>query len=107
MKMLLEDAMRQGYAGFSTDAIPFHYLANEPHTDKRIPGQHSASTELRTLLDMVRRHDRVWQCTPDASRRAATFLRVFLTRGRLFGAPLRPSGLPAIGPPPARHTGPL
>jgi N-acyl-D-aspartate/D-glutamate deacylase len=96
MKMLLEDAMRQGYAGFSTDAIPFHYLANEPHTDKRIPAQHAASTELRTLLDIVRRHDRVWQCTPDASRRVATFLRFFLTSGRLFGRPLRTSALTAI-----------
>ena len=37
MAALLEDAMQQGYAGFSTDAIPFHYLANSPHTDKRIP----------------------------------------------------------------------
>ena len=96
MKVLLEDAMRQGYAGFSTDAIPFHYLANEPHTDKRIPAQHAASTELRTLLDIVRRHDRVWQCTPDASRRVATFLRFFLTSGRLFGRPLRTSALTAI-----------
>src|SRR5262245_54491933 len=25
MKQLLEEAMQQGYAGFSTDAIPFHY----------------------------------------------------------------------------------
>jgi N-acyl-D-aspartate/D-glutamate deacylase len=96
MKTLLEDAMRQGYAGFSTDAIPFHYLANEPHTDKRIPAQHAASTELRALLGIVRRHDRVWQCTPDASRRVATFLRFFLTSGRLFGRPLRTSALTAI-----------
>jgi len=96
MKTLLEDAMRQGYAGFSTDAIPFHYLANEPHTDKRIPAQHAHSSELRTLLRIVRRHDRVWQCTPDASRRAATFLRFFLTSGRLFGRPLKTSALTAI-----------
>ena len=41
MRALLETAMQQGYAGFSTDAIPFHYLANAPHTDKRIPGQHA------------------------------------------------------------------
>ena len=96
MKTLLEDAMQQGYAGFSTDAIPFHYLANEPHTDKRIPTQHAAPSELRTLLGIVRRHDRVWQCTPDASRRAATFLRFFFTSGRLFGRPLRTSALTAI-----------
>ncbi len=96
MKQLLEDAMRQGYAGFSTDAIPFHYLANAPHTDKRIPAQHAVGSELRALLKIVRRHDRVWQCTPDASRRVATFLRFFLTSGRLFGRPLRTSALTAI-----------
>ena len=96
MKRLLEDAMQQGYPGFSTDAIPFHYLANEPNTEQRIPAQHAANSELRTLLGIVRRHDRVWQCTPDASRRVATFLRFFLTSGRLFGRRLRTSALTAI-----------
>ena len=52
--------------------------------------------ELRTLLEVVRGHDRVWQCTPDASHRVATFLRFFLTSGRLFGRPLRTSALTAV-----------
>jgi N-acyl-D-aspartate/D-glutamate deacylase len=51
---------------------------------------------LRTLLKVVRGHDRVWQCTPDASNRVATFLRFFLTSGRLFGKPLRTSALTAV-----------
>jgi N-acyl-D-aspartate/D-glutamate deacylase len=96
MTELLESAMQEGYAGFSTDAIPFHYLANAPHTDKRIPAQHATFGELRSLLDVVRSHDRVWQCTPDAARRVATFLRFFLTSGRLFGRPLRTSALTAV-----------
>jgi len=96
MSELLEHAMRQGYAGFSTDAIPFHYLANAPHTDQRIPTQHASAGELRRLLAIVRGHDRVWQCTPDASKRLATFLRFFFTSGRLFGRPLRTSALTAV-----------
>ena len=96
MSALLEQAMQQGYAGFSTDAIPFHYLAIAPHTDKRIPAQHASLGELRALLGVVRGHDRVWQCTPDASNRVATFLRFFLTSGRLFGKPLRTSALTAV-----------
>jgi N-acyl-D-aspartate/D-glutamate deacylase len=96
MQQLLEAAMQQGYAGFSTDAIPFHYLANAPHTDKRIPAQHASMGELRSLLDTVRRYDRVWQCTPDAANRVATFLRFFFTSGRLFGRPLRTSALTAV-----------
>jgi len=93
MSALLEEAMQQGYAGFSTDAIPFHYLANEPHTDRRVPTQYASLGELRALLGVVRTHDRVWQCTPDASNRVATFLRFFLTSGRLFGRPLKTSAL--------------
>ena len=96
MRELLEAAMQQGYAGLSTDSIPFHYLANEPHTDRRIPAQYASLGELRTLLDVVRRHDRVWQCTPDAANRARTFLRFFLTSGRLYGSPLRTSALTAV-----------
>jgi N-acyl-D-aspartate/D-glutamate deacylase len=104
MAALLDDAMRQGYAGFSTDAIPFHYLANAPHTDKRIPAQHAALGELRTLLGVVRGHDRVWQCTPDVADRFKTFLRFFFTSGRLFGRPLRTSALTAVDLTHARNT---
>jgi len=104
MRELLEAAMQQGYAGFSTDAIPFHYLANAPHTDKRIPAQHASLAELRSLLDIVRRHDRVWQCTPDVANRVATFLRFFFTSGRLFGKPLRTSALTAVDLTHARRT---
>ena len=96
MAALLEEAMRQGYAGFSTDAIPFHYLANAPHADKRIPAQHATLGELRRLLEVVRGHDRVWQCTPDAADRFRTFLRFFFTSGRLFGRPLKTSALTAV-----------
>ncbi len=104
MRELLEAAMQQGYAGFSTDAIPFHYLANAPHTDKRIPAQHASLGELRSLLEIVRRHDRVWQCTPDVANRVATFLRFFFTSGRLFGTPLRTSALTAVDLTHARQT---
>ena len=88
--------MAQGYAGLSTDSIPFHYLANDPHKSERIPAQHASWSELKQLLDVVRNHDRVWQCTPDAANRAKTFLRFFLTSGTLFGKPLKTSALTAV-----------
>ncbi len=88
--------MAQGYAGLSTDSIPFHYLANDPHRSERIPAQHASWSELKELLDVVRSHDRVWQCTPDAANRIKTFLRFFLTSGRLFGKPLKTSALTAV-----------
>jgi len=96
MRALLADAMAQGYAGLSTDSIPFHYLANDPHKSERIPAQHASWSELKDLLAVVRESDRVWQCTPDAANRGKTFLRFFLTSGRLFGKPLKTSALTAV-----------
>ncbi len=96
METLLEDAMQQGYVGFSTDNIPFHYLANEPNTKAKIPSPYARHGEYRRLLDVVRKHDRVWQATPDALNRIATFKRFLYTSGRLFGKPLRTSALTAI-----------
>lgn len=96
MEALLAAAMTQGYVGFSTDNIPFHYLANEPHTAAKIPSPYANRTEHRRLLDIVRHHDRVWQATPDAVNRLGTFKRFLFTSGRLFGKPLRTSALTAI-----------
>ena len=39
MEQILKGAMELGYLGLSTDGLPFHYLSNDPHTDKRIPTQ--------------------------------------------------------------------
>ena len=61
MEALLEKAMEQGFLGMSTDGLPFHYLANDPNTDKRIPTQFASRAELKRLLKIVRDHDRVWQ----------------------------------------------
>jgi N-acyl-D-aspartate/D-glutamate deacylase len=48
---LLEEAMQQGYLGLSTDGLPFHYLANEPHTDKRIPTQFASFGETASAAE--------------------------------------------------------
>jgi N-acyl-D-aspartate/D-glutamate deacylase len=96
MEQLLREAMQQGYVGFSTDNIPFHYLANQPHTAAKIPSPYASRAEQRRLLDVVRAHDRVWQVTPDALNPMGTFKRFLYTSGRLFGKPLRTSALTAI-----------
>tara|TARA_R110002110_G_scaffold43803_1_gene135608 strand:- start:967 stop:2841 length:1875 start_codon:yes stop_codon:yes gene_type:complete len=94
MERLLEQAMTQGYLGMSTDGLPFHYLANAPHTDQRIPTQFASFGELKRLLGVVRRHDRVWQTTPIIENRVKGLLYFFLSSGRLFGArPLKTSAL--------------
>lgn len=96
MKKLLSLAMEQGYVGFSTDGLPFHYLANDPNKFKRIPTQYASFKELKALTHIVRRHDRVWQATPDSHDRLKTFRWFALTSGRLYGKPLKTSALAAL-----------
>lgn len=96
MERLLDQAMQQGYLGLSTDGLPFHYLANEPHTDKRIPTQHASFRELRRLTRVLRKHDRVWQTTPIIENRLTALLYFTLTSGRLFGRTLKLSALSAM-----------
>jgi N-acyl-D-aspartate/D-glutamate deacylase len=96
MERLLEEAMAQGYLGLSTDGLPFHYLANEPHTDQRIPTQFASFGELKRLLKVVRKHDRVWQTTPIIEHRAKGMFYFLLSSGRLFGKTLKTSALAAV-----------
>ena len=81
----------QGYAGFSTDAIPFHYLANAPHTDKRIPAQHATWASCARCSTWCAATIASGSARRTPRTASPTFLRFFLTSGRLFGRPLRTS----------------
>ena len=96
MEALLEKGMQEGYVGFSTDGLPFHFLANRPHTDKQIPTQFAPYRELKALTDVVRRWDRVWQATPPKDDKLAVIRNFLLTSGRLHGKPLRVTAVAAI-----------
>lgn len=96
MEQILEGAMQLGYLGLSTDGLPFHYLSNDPYTDKRIPTQFASFNELRRLLKVVRQYDRVWQTTPIIENRLKALFYFTLTSGRLFGKPLKTSALSAM-----------
>ncbi len=96
MVVMLEDALDQGYMGLSTDGLPFHYLANAPNTDQRIPTQFATRTELKRLLQVLRDRDRVWQTTPFLDSKLTTLRNFAFTSGRLFGKPLKTSALAAV-----------
>lgn len=96
MEQLLDKAMQQGYAGFSTDALPFHYLSNDPHRKVKIPTQFGSYKELRRLTNVVRRYDRVWQATPPKDSRLQTLRNFLLSSGRLFGRPLKTTAVAAM-----------
>ncbi len=89
MASLVEEGMKQGYIGMSTDALPFHYLSNDPNRRIRIPSQWCSWKELKVLTDVVRRYDRVWQATPEKDSPLEVVKSFALTSGRLFGKPLK------------------
>ena len=96
MRALLQEGLEQGYIGMSTDGIVFHYLANDPHKDRRLPTQFAAQAELKSLVDLLRKYGRVWQVTPDGADLRTTIRRFLWTSGRLYGKPLRVSALTAM-----------
>ena len=96
MEALLDDALAAGYVGFSTDALPFHYLANDPNRQKKIPTQWTTRRELGRLVDVLRRHDRVWQATPPKDSPPETLRTFLLARGRGKDRPVRLTAVAAL-----------
>ncbi|MDI3259371.1 MAG: amidohydrolase family protein [Sinobacteraceae bacterium] len=96
MEALVEKGMREGYVGFSTDALPFHFLANAPYTHKQIPTQFAPFSELKRLTDVVRRWGRVWQATPPKDDKLGVFKTFLLSSGRLYGRTLKTTAVAAL-----------
>ena len=96
MEALVEKGMAEGYVGFTTDALPFHYLANQPNTRKQIPTQFAPFAEIKRLTHIVRRWGRVWQATPPKDSKVGTLRTFLLTSGRLYGKPLKTTATAAI-----------
>jgi len=96
MEDILEQAMKDGYAGFSTDSLPFHYLSNDPHRKKRIPANYSSYDEVKRLTHVVRRYDRVWQATPEKDNPLNIIRWFMLSSGRFFGKPLKLTAVAAL-----------
>lgn len=96
MERLLAKGMREGYVGFSSDGLPFHYLSNDPNRDRRIPSQYAGYRELKRLTATVRRWGRIWQATPPTENPINVFRTFLLTSGRLFGKPLKITAVAAL-----------
>lgn len=96
MEALVEKGMQEGYVGFSTDALPFHYLANQPNTHKQIPTQFAPFSEIKRLTHVVRRWGRVWQATPPKDSRIGTLRTFMLSSGRLHGRKLKTTAVAAL-----------
>lgn len=96
MKQMLGEALDLGYAGFSTDALPFHYLANQPNCQKTIPTQFAKYAEIKALTDLVRERGAIWQATPPKDSVVGTIRTFLLTSGRLHGKPLKTTVVAAM-----------
>jgi len=92
----LKEALDAGYAGFSTDALPFHYLANQPYTERTIPTQFAKYDELKSLTKVVRDAGAIWQATPPKDSVLGTLKTMLLTSGLLHGKPLKTTVVAAM-----------
>jgi len=82
MVELVEKAMKEGYVGFSSDGLPLHYLANDPHRNEKIPAQHAPWHEIKALGNVVRKYNRTWQATPDPDHMLTTIRAFGMTSAR-------------------------
>ncbi len=92
----LRDGLKMGYAGFSTDSLPFHYLANQPNTHKTIPTQFAKYDEIKQLTQVVREEGLVWQATPPKDSPLAVIKTFLLTCARFHGKPLKTTVVAAL-----------
>lgn len=96
MRSSLREALDHGYVGFSTDALPFHYLANQPNCHKTIPTQFAKYSEIKALTQVVREENALWQATPPKDSALATLKTFLLTSGRFHGKPLKTTVVAAL-----------
>ena len=96
MQLRLREGLKMGYAGFSTDALPFHYLANQPNCHKTIPTQFAKYNEIKQLTQVVREEGMLWQATPPKDRPIEVFKTFLLSSGRLHGKPLKTTVVAAL-----------
>ena len=96
MQQRLREGLKIGYAGFSTDALPFHYLANQPNCHKTIPTQFAKYDEIKHLTQVVREEGMLWQGTPPKDSPIEVFKTFLLSCGRLHGKPLKTTIVAAL-----------
>lgn len=96
MQDKIREGLQIGYAGFSTDALPFHYLANQPNCHKTIPTQFAKYNEIKQLTQVVREEGMVWQATPPKDNPLEVIKTFMLSCARFHGKPLKTTVVAAL-----------
>lgn len=99
METIVKEAMEVGYLGISIDMLPFHRWAgvySEKYLGFSVPSQRASKAEYYRLSDVVRKHNRVLQITPNAVQKTsfATILR--LSQGGFFKKSLKTTIVAAL-----------
>lgn len=91
MNSYLEEAMEAGYLGMSIDMLPFHRWAGvftEKYKGTSVPSQQASVKEYRTLANVLRKHNRVLQATPNALDKMSGVHLLRMSSG-IFRKPLK------------------
>ncbi len=99
MQALIDEAMKAGYLGLSIDMLPFHRWAgvyNKKFTGVSVPSQQAAKSEYYQLADVLRKHDKVLQITPNAVDKTSFVTIMNLSRGGFFKKNIRTTIVAAL-----------
>jgi N-acyl-D-aspartate/D-glutamate deacylase len=99
MQKLVDEAMHAGYLGLSIDMLPFHRWAgiyNKNFTGVSVPSQQAAKSEYYQLADVLRKHNKVLQITPNAVDKTSFLTILNLSRGGFFKKNIRTTIVAAL-----------
>ncbi len=94
MEDLAASAFEAGALGISVDMVPWHMMSGR-FAGRTVPSQHAGFAEYSRLAELCRRHDRVFQVTPNPQKPWTIFWILWLALGT-FRSPLRVTILTAL-----------
>lgn len=99
MEAIVEEAIKAGYLGVSIDMLPFHRWAGV-YTPKfmgySVPSQLAAKSEYKRLSNVLRKHNRVLQITPNAVDKTSFGTILRLSQGGFFKKTLKTTIVAAL-----------
>jgi N-acyl-D-aspartate/D-glutamate deacylase len=99
MEAIAEEAIQAGYLGISIDMLPFHRWAGvyaPKFTGFSVPSQLAAKSEYKRLANVLRKHHRVLQITPNAIDKTSFGTIVRLSQGGFFKKTLKTTIVAAL-----------
>lgn len=99
MEAIVEEAVTAGYLGVSIDMLPFHRWAgvySPQFTGFSVPSQLAAKSEYTRLANVLRKHNRVLQITPNAVDKTSFGTITRLSQGGFFKKSLKTTIVAAL-----------